>query len=591
MIAPDPSIQDGDEDLSSAERRLLTAAANGTFLVLRAGSIELNEELHDPAAGPLWTDDQTIRARVLAGLLTGDRSARYVMLRGARITGSLNLIGATCVCPLWLWDCEIDHPVNLNEAVAPSIRMTGCRVPLLAADGLRTAGDLMLDGGFTASEGILLRGARIGGSLNLSKARITTLTADRINVEQTVTFQDASASGEITLTGARIGGQLNFTGAALANPGGTALQAGRLTVGDSVFCTGGFAAQGEVRLSGASISGDLDFSGARLSNPGGIALLADSLTIAQCVFCRDGFSADGQVRMLSAQVGEAFSFEGATLDNPGGDALYAVRLDVEGDLYARRGFTARGCVQLSGARIRGLIDMTGVTLSHPGRQVLDLYAASAAQLHLLPRQPPDGKVNLTNAKVGAFEDDPATWPPTVLLRGFTYDSFHNDTADVRARLQWLTRDPGGYAPEIYDQLASVYRRAGREDAARQVSIAKQRRRRQVLSPGGRLLNWLLDLTVGYGYRTWRAGAWLAALAFLGTWVFSRIPMVPAVPRPSAFNPLGYALDLLIPVADLGQKNDWQPSGHYLYLAWLLRALGWILTTVVVAAVTGVLKRD
>lgn len=597
--ALDPSARSGDEPdeaMTAAERRLLTAAVEGRFVVVRPGSIARHEELHDPAEGPLWTDDQTIRAPVLADLLTGarqpgDRPPRFVRVHGARITGTLHLIGATLVCPLWLQDCQIDQPVNFNEATVPSIRMTGCRVPLLVANGLRTTGDLMLDNGFTAREGVELYGARIGGTLCLGKATIAELNASRIAVEQGATFRHASCTGEITLTGARIGGQLDFGNAALDNPGGRALQAERLTVTDNLLFNDGFTAKGEVCLSGAAVSGDLDFSGARLSNPGGTALLADSLAVAQCVFCRDGFRADGQVRMLSAKVGEAFSLEGATLDNPDGDALYAVRLDVEGDLYARRNFAARGCVQLSGARIRGLIDMTGVSLSHPGKQVLDLYAATAAELHLLPDQAPDGTINLTNARVGVFEDAPATWPAFLLLRGFTYDSFHKDTADVPQRLQWLARDPGGYAPEIYDQLASVYRRAGREDDARRVGLAKQRRRRQALNLPGKALGRLLDLTVGYGYRTWKAGAWLAVLTILGTVAFSRIHMVPSAARPSGFSPLGYTLDLLIPVADLGQKNSWHPSGHGLYLAWLLRAVGWILTTAVVAAVTGLLKRD
>jgi hypothetical protein len=81
------------------------------------------------------------------------------------------------------------------------------------------------------------------------------------------------------------------------------------------------------------------------------------------------------------------------------------------------------------------------------------------------------------------------------------------------------------------------------------------------------------------------------LTLLSTIAFTRIHMTTAAPHPSAFSPLGYSLDLLLPIADLGQKNDWQPSGGYLYLARLLRALGWVLTTAVVAAVTGALKRD
>jgi hypothetical protein len=41
-------------------------------------------------------------------------------------------------------------------------------------------------------------------------------------------------------------------------------------------------------------------------------------------------------------------------------------------------------------------------------------------------------------------------------------------------------------------------RAGHEEAARRVAIAKQRHRRQVLNPASKMWNWLLYLTIGYG---------------------------------------------------------------------------------------------
>ncbi|MEU4086246.1 hypothetical protein [Streptomyces aureus] len=82
----------------------------------------------------------------------------------------------------------------------------------------------------------------------------------------------------------------------------------------------------------------------------------------------------------------------------------------------------------------------------------------------------------------------------------------NDDILARARLNWLERQQHGYAPRPFEQLAAAYRQAGHEDAARLVAIHKQRRRRRTLNPAGRLIDWLLYLTVGYGYgyRTWLA---------------------------------------------------------------------------------------
>ena len=75
----------------------------------------------------------------------------------------------------------------------------------------------------------------------------------------------------------------------------------------------------------------------------------------------------------------------------------------------------------------------------------------------------------------------------------------------------MARNPRGYSPQPYEQLAAVYRRAGRDQDARTVAIAKQRARRRTLSLPGRLWSLLLDGLVGYGYRTWVAGLWLGGV--------------------------------------------------------------------------------
>jgi len=202
-------------------------------------------------------------------------------------------------------------------------------------------------------------------------------------------------------------------------------------------------------------------------------------------------------------------------------------------------------------------------------------------------------VNLTNTRVGIFRDDPASWPASLRLQGFVYDTLENDHVDVRERLRWLTLH-GSYTSQPYDQLAATYRRTGQEEAARKVGLTKQWRRRSVLNPAGKLLNWLLYVTIGYGYRTWLAGAWLAGLLALGTWVFARAypaHMTPASTHPEAFHPLAYTLDVLLPIVNLGQQNAWQPQGSALYWSPALTGAGWILTTAVVAGLTGLLNRN
>jgi hypothetical protein len=551
-----------------------------------------------------------VRAELLAELLTGRRrpdgsQARAVRLRGARVSGTLDLDAARLECPLLLDRCFLEHPVSLRDARAQAIRLPGCHVPGIAADQLRTEGSVELNDGFTATAMISLTGARIGGRLDLSSAVVTgaggpagagglAVDADGLSVEQNMPCAGLTATGEVRLSGTRIGGRLELDGARLDNPGGCALGADGLSVGLSMFCRQGFTALGEIRLRTAQVAGQLNLIGARLANPGDRAVSALGLTVGQDMFCGGQFSAEGEIRMTGARIGGSLDFGGARLDNPGGYALSARGITVAQDLDFLEGFTAHGEVRLLDARIGGRLDFEGALLANPGGVAADLTHTVSTSMVLLPRTPPDGAVDLTNAQTGSFRDDPASWPALIKLRGFAYDKLENDTTSLDDRLAWLKRGREGYAPGPYDQLAGAYRRVGRAGAARRVAIAKERDRRTELSWPGKIWNWLLYVTVGYGYRNWLAGAWLGALLILGSVVFAGsypAHMHRTVPVVPAFQPVIYALDVLVPVVNFGQQQAWVAQGPALAVSWILTAAGWILTTAIAAGLANALKRD
>lgn len=101
------------------------------------------------------------------------------------------------------------------------------------------------------------------------------------------------------------------------------------------------------------------------------------------------------------------------------------------------------------------------------------------------------------------------------------------------------------------------------------------------------------MTVGYGYRPWLAGIWLLALILLGTLSFGTDSPTPVKQGEGApFQPLVYTLDLLIPIGGLGQRTTWYWSNDSLqWLAYLLIAFGWVLTTAVIAGVTRTLQKN
>jgi hypothetical protein len=196
-------------------------------------------------------------------------------------------------------------------------------------------------------------------------------------------------------------------------------------------------------------------------------------------------------------------------------------------------------------------------------------------------------------------DSLASWPKELYLNGFVYDTLMAEPeVSPRARLNWIKLDPRGYSPQPYEQLAKFYRMTGQEQAARQVMITKEWRRRSTLSPFGRLWGYLLYATVGYGYRTWLAGAWIALLLVPGTQIFndaySADQLVAATDnlrQQPAFHPVIYTLDLLLPIVSLGQDSAWIPHGPSERWVWLFLLMGWVLTTAVVAGLTSILKRD
>ena len=241
-------------------------------------------------------------------------------------------------------------------------------------------------------------------------------------------------------------------------------------------------------------------------------------------------------------------FTGGRFINPGGNALNVDRVTVEQALFCRDSFVADGAVCLARAQVGGWLDLSGASLSNHNGTALGLQAASIEELILRPAHPPDGMVDLTNAKTSIFHDDYKTWPSTLGLRGFTYDILENDQISVHDRLRWLTRHAGGYTPQIYDQLAAAYKRSGNDPAARRVGVTKQWRRHSIFNP----FNWLMYATVGYGYRTWLAAVWLTSLALLGSSLFAIAHdhhLIRATPDAPAFHPVAYTLDLLLPVLE------------------------------------------
>jgi hypothetical protein len=544
-----------DQDLLPAERRLVENGA----LVLDHGD--------DPAGGADWPEDRTIRAPVLRDVLLADSPMR-VEVTGARITERLDLEGMTIARSVVLESCYFAARPNLRCAQLVSLALPGCRLPHgLQAGDCRLRGSLQLGYGFCAESEVILAGAVIGGAF-------------------------VAAGGRFF------------------NPGDDALFADGMSVDRGVFLNDGFEAEGTVRLLGARIRGELDCSGGVFRSPDRIALSADGIRVGRGVFLSDGFQALGEVRLIGAEIDGQLSCEGgrfAAWDQ----ALQMENVRVHGPVYLRAGFEVEGELTVLAAVIEGRFVFQG-DVSNPGKLAVHLEAARVdGPVYLQPVRPLDGWVDLSFAQLGSLLDGPWAWHTGYELRGCRYKTIHSAWEDhnrsrwlrkdsaVERRLAWLARNRSGYLPQVYDQLSEVYGAAGEEKHQRDVLVAKQRRRRRELPWYGRLWNVALDVLIGFGYRTGQALVPFVALLAVGWWYFAKAHDDGEILARSTaetmnvppFRPLIYSLDQLVPVVNFGQRENWVATGDAQMLATIMVIAGWVLTTAIVAALTGLVRRN
>jgi hypothetical protein len=375
----------------------------------------------------------------------------------------------------------------------------------------------------------------------------------------------------LRLSRARITGTLDLTGAQLAVP----LSFDRCTFDRPPDLTGMTAPN--LRLQGCRLPG----LNARLVE------LRGDLDVRDC-------DITGPVMLRLARIGGMVAFGGGRLQHPGGVAFNADGITVQG-VVALQDLTCAGEVRMCTASIGGPVALRGAVLDNAGGSALSMDSSTASEVWMTWAVAPRGVVSLINSRVSRLGDNPATWPQQLCLRGLTYETLEGRAAagpvSVSERLRWLRRDPRGFSPQPYEQLAAYYRRTGQDVEARRVLLAKERARRRTLAWPGRVAGWVQDVLVGYGYRNWLAVGWLLAFWIAGGVLFAaRRPEPVGTAAASEYNAAIYALDLLLPVVDLGQDKAWQSAGELQYAAYALSLAGWTLTAAIVAGVTRLFNR-
>ncbi|MEU7335468.1 oxidoreductase [Streptomyces sp. NPDC007074] len=511
----------------------LTAAEAGMWQAFRNGSVydlrDGDTAVDDPHGGHPWGPERSVRARIVAWLL-------------------------------------LDGPPALQGRVA-SLKLTGVRI----RDVLDLAGG-------TVVPYVELKGCRFEKEVLLPEARFTTvrlvdcsvprLEAARVHTEGDLHLPRCRFHNGVRLTDAHIGTDLMLNQAVVyRDRRGRSITGDGMTVGQDLQAEM-LESHGELSLRGATVGVSLSLRGSTLSNPyTRLALNAPQLTVNRTLY------------MTPAAVGAPWLTSGTT--------------PARGTLVQR--FECRGGIRLDDGRFGDAVDFERARFTFDDDQELSLLRVQTPELRFLGERPARGKVVLSGARIVNLVDRADSWPRpgNLHMGGFSYENLVPQGAfPLTRRLEWVAAATAEYSPEPYERLATVLRDSGEDEDAREVLLAKQRRRRETLPLAAKLWGYAQDWTVAYGYRPGRAALWMAVLWAATSIAFSHAshPPVDDGGHPH-WNAALFALDLLLPVIDLGQVGVWQLRGGWQWLAAVVILLGWILATTVAAGATRLLRRS
>lgn len=374
-----------------------------------------------------------------------------------------------------------------------------------------------------------------------------------------------------------------------------------------------------------------------------------------------GFRADGAVVLTAARIGGRLECGGGRFDAQSATALDAQSIQVAGDVLLGGGLHAAGPVDFGGASLGGVLDCAGAAFGAAKGEAFSARNMNVAEIFYWRNvSVPSGAVLLTQARVGALADDLDSWPGEgrLMMDGFVYDRIVYGDTSAKRRLTWLDKHASNeFQPQPHQQLAAVIGDMGhRFDRGRVLIDMERRLRRQTradMARGGRSfpepvrrmrnlirigLHRVWDAAlyglVGYGYRPWWALVWGVAMiaivwaASAAVWTagglapdagpvlvsaaWQALAQDPSIANPAAawtapgapgqdyetFRPWIYAVDVVVPLVNLGQDAAWSPSTVrgpvgliWHHLEWLFRLFGWVVAALGAGAVAGGIRND
>jgi hypothetical protein len=290
---------------------------------------------------------------------------------------------------------------------------------------------------YVTSAGLSIFGAEIGGEVDMKFAKVPfPILATECDFDETIAPL-----------------RTHLVALSLIRTAIKGMAASSLDVEQTVFLRE-IQAQEEVNLNHATIGSNLECDASRfVSKTTAQALNLEGANIHGSVFLRHKFEADGGVNMKGATIGGDLScVDGRFIGSAYGLALDADSAKIVGHVFLSGGFEAEVVVRFTDVQVGRIFQWKGV------------------------KSPEKAFLDLRGSKVGTFWNDQKSSPASghLYMDGCVYDQIDDEAPpNAKSQLGWLGRQPPDrFRSQPYEQLATVLRKMGLDEDARQVMIAK-----------------------------------------------------------------------------------------------------------------------
>lgn len=498
---------------------------------------------------------------------------------------------------------------------------------------------------------LTFKGAKLDGQTGPAAWEMA-LNAQSVTVGSGLLITEITAMGMIDVNGARITGQFECGGTINGQTGpnawGKALYAQGIDVQGNLLLRN-LTAIGKVDLNGAQVSGQLSCSATTFDGKGDRAFSAQRMEVKQGFVWRNIVQTLGEVYLAGGNVGDLVDdleswppnlyLDGFTYDRIGGAAT---------DARVRLGWLAKGAFHKGTFYPQPYTQLAKVLFAmghdREARKILmashkdaaahdrSLWRAQrrlARSLRRVSRKQVQSRIAEVKTQLTAL---PASLTPNLSPAMDRYILFHSPFPSAPSAptppppdMMELARQD--FRNEMWALAASCRLRIGwnwtKDIFLRGLIGYGHAPERSLVA-----MVILIAITGFFAASTWSEGSFAPNSAVILTspeWVEVAARDCKGVPPPklpagaptcdrnpaetwsndpdrgmdwTSFSPEAYAADLVIPVLDLGQTSAWAPSkdrgswGWFFWWAsWWLEGLGWVITALAAAAITGLIQRD